>query len=212
MILKTNKIWMCRDIIWLDQSYGDYKGLTKINETIEHLVDIKQEPNITNTNNEGDDDEDLVESVDDDNESSIIQSTEDDDTVQTGTDEEPMKQSRELVGLRAFNNPGRREFIEFSFNTTLDDSEEPEVPNVFKEAWWHKDQIERKEWRDAVRKEFRDMIKRGVWRKVELSSMPKGRKAVGSKWVFKKKKNGVYRARLVALGYSQIPGVDFTEN
>ena len=33
-----------------------------------------------------------------------------------------------------------------------------------------------------------------------------------SKWVFKIKLNGVYRARLVACGYSQIPGVDFTEN
>ena len=27
-----------------------------------------------------------------------------------------------------------------------------------------------------------------------------------------KKKNGVYHAKLVALGYSQVPGVNFTEN
>ena len=31
-------------------------------------------------------------------------------------------------------------------------------------------------------------------------------------WVFKKKRNGVYRARLVGLGYSQILGVDHKDN
>ena len=29
------------------------------------------------------------------------------------------------------------------------------------------------------------------------------------KWVFEIKQNGVFRARLVACGYSQIPGQDF---
>ncbi|MCP4746748.1 MAG: hypothetical protein GY874_11505, partial [Desulfobacteraceae bacterium] len=33
-----------------------------------------------------------------------------------------------------------------------------------------------------------------------------------SKWVFKVKRNGVFRPRLVACGYSKIPGEDFTEN
>ena len=55
-------------------------------------------------------------------------------------------------------------------------------------------------------------IKRKIWDKVPINSVPKERKLIGSKWVFKKKKNGVFRARLCALGYSQIPGVDFTEN
>ncbi|KAG8474280.1 hypothetical protein CXB51_033820 [Gossypium anomalum] len=51
----------------------------------------------------------------------------------------------------------------------------------------------------------------------DLVKLPKGKKTVRCKWVFKKKEGtpGVeelrYKARLVAKGYSQIPGVDFTD-
>ena len=56
------------------------------------------------------------------------------------------------------------------------------------------------------------MIKRGVWRKTRKSEIPKNRRLIGSKWVFKKKGNGVYRARLCGLGYIQVPGLDYKEN
>jgi Reverse transcriptase (RNA-dependent DNA polymerase) len=42
--------------------------------------------------------------------------------------------------------------------------------------------------------------------------LPNGRKLIGNRWVFAEKRNGVYRARLVALGYSQVAGVDFKDN
>ena len=56
------------------------------------------------------------------------------------------------------------------------------------------------------------MIERGVWRKVDRKNIPNNRRLIGNKWVFKIKRDGTYRARLVALGYSQIPGVDYTDN
>ena len=39
-----------------------------------------------------------------------------------------------------------------------------------------------------------------------------GRRLIGSKWIYKEKRDGRFRARLVCLGYSQIPGVDFSDN
>ena len=50
----------------------------------------------------------------------------------------------------------------------------------------------------------------------DLVPFPKGRKPVGSKWVFKKKfyADGSverYKARLVAKGYSQVEGIDYGE-
>ena len=38
------------------------------------------------------------------------------------------------------------------------------------------------------------------------------RTPVGNKWGFTIKQDGRYCARIVALGYTQIPGVDFSEN
>ena len=56
------------------------------------------------------------------------------------------------------------------------------------------------------------MIKRKVWRHTNKSKVPTDRRIIGNKWVFKRKQNGVYRARLVGLGIAQIPGVDHKDN
>ena len=42
--------------------------------------------------------------------------------------------------------------------------------------------------------------------------VPNDRMLIGCKWAFKIKRDGTYRARLVALSYSQVPCVDFTDN
>ena len=55
------------------------------------------------------------------------------------------------------------------------------------------------------------MEQNGVWRKVKRSSIPEGRRCVKHKWVLEIKRSGVFRARLVACGYSQVPGEDFNE-
>ncbi|KAG8478507.1 hypothetical protein CXB51_028390 [Gossypium anomalum] len=69
-------------------------------------------------------------------------------------------------------------------------------------------------WMFAMQEEMESLYKNKTW---DLVKLPKGKKTVRCKWVFKKKEGtpGVekprYKARLVAKGYSQVPGVDFTD-
>ena len=86
------------------------------------------------------------------------------------------------------------------------------IPKNFDEAWYHDCPFQRKLWRDAITKEFDKMKQYQVYKVVKRTTIPKGRKCVKHKWVFDIKRNGVFRARLVACGYSQQPGVDFTES
>ena len=88
----------------------------------------------------------------------------------------------------------------------------PTEPKTFQEAWHYPIENDRNNWRTTIRKGNKSMINRGVWRKTDRAQIPKNRRLIGNKWVFKIKRDGTYKARLVALGYSQIPGVDYTDN
>ena len=59
-------------------------------------------------------------------------------------------------------------------------------PTFFKEAWHHPDAGERSAWRTEIRKEFKDMMDRNVWRHVRINDIPQNRRLIGNKWVFKK--------------------------
>jgi len=44
-----------------------------------------------------------------------------------------------------------------------------------------------------------------------LVDLPKDFKAIGRRWVFRKKDNEQYKAKLVAKGYAQKEGIDYNE-
>jgi hypothetical protein len=64
------------------------------------------------------------------------------------------------------------------------------------------------QWSEACQYEMDALAKNGTW---ELVDLPPSRRAVKSKWVFKLKVDGRYRAWLVAKRFTQIPGLDFDE-
>ena len=67
-------------------------------------------------------------------------------------------------------------------------------------------------WREAILKEFGDITKHKVYRRYARSKIPENKRCVKCKRVFNIKRDGRFRARLVACGYSQVPGINFVEN
>ena len=69
-------------------------------------------------------------------------------------------------------------------------------------------------WKSAMDDEYCSLIGRGTW---EVVDRPRDRKVVSSKWVYALKTNELgqvvrAKARFVAKGFSQVPGVDFNES
>lgn len=82
-----------------------------------------------------------------------------------------------------------------------------QTPRDIQEALQHS------EWAAAVKEEIQALERNGTW---ELSTLPKGKKPVGCKWIFSVKYNADgsvnrYKARLVAKGFTQSYGIDYEE-
>ena len=231
--LKTNKAVLSRDVIWLNKNYGDWKGLSKIDTR--KITDDNEDIDF------GDDYEpktDTIEVISDEpitNEpnDTVMPSTRlirelrglqfNTGAGNPTADEELTRIMDSGTGREETNEPVENAHLvfpnsHFAFiaKETLFNAKETtpayEEPKSFQEAYHHKDPYQREQWRNAIKKEFGDMLKRGVWKNFKRQDMPKDRRCVKCKWVFKVKRTGVFRARLVACGYSQVPGVDFTEN
>ena len=83
-------------------------------------------------------------------------------------------------------------------------------PRTFKQAMKSK---QSESWKTAMQNEYKSLIDHHTW---DLVDLPADANLVGCRWVFKTKykANGEidkYKARLVAQGYSQEPGVDYDE-
>ena len=196
----TKQVIKSRDLIWLNLSYGNWNK-SKSNLKI--------------------DDDDLSDSE-----------APCDDAKNLAVPEEPTPEGTEALKykkvlketskLKSWFNPDPSKYIELQdsggemiverADFALSMIDLVKDPESFEEAYNHTDINKKIKWRHAISKEFEDMKAKGVWEKFNKSEIPNGRNCIKNKWIFKTKRNGIFRARLVACGYSQIPGVDFQES
>ena len=64
------------------------------------------------------------------------------------------------------------------------------------------------QWREGWVSEVDSLARNNTCR---FEVLPPSRQAIGCRWLFKRKEDGHYKAMLVAKGYSQREGVDYTE-
>ena len=219
--IHTRRIILSRDVRWLNIIWKQYKKKSLYARRQVELFLDEEERSLGEERSFG---ESSIEEIEEDESENDGNNTE----VQRrlGIDINMIGARKETLGktrseTRALSSP-RNESMERADLTMEDWIQEtclisavtsgPTKPKTFQEAWHYPIEDEKARWRIAIRKEIRSMIERGVWRKTDRKKIPSNRRLIGNKWVFKLKRDGTYRARLVALGYSQIPGVDYTDN
>lgn len=120
------------------------------------------------------------------------------------------QEASKMTKITTVNEPRRSERIQFKQAHSISPPQNPYEPNTYKQAISCPD---KEKWLIAMETELRSIEENNTWSAVEL---PKGRTAIGCRWVFKIKRGETendikYKARLVAQGFTQKFGVDYDE-
>ncbi|GJY29287.1 ribonuclease H-like domain-containing protein [Tanacetum coccineum] len=113
-------------------------------------------------------------------------------------------ESKVKYGLEIYVGYSKLDSEFFCFVTQLNKTREPKT--YFEGSKYS-------HWTDAMNQEIDALLRNGTWELVEL---PEGRRAIGSKWIYKIKFRSSgeidrYKARLVAQGFRQKEGIDHEE-
>jgi hypothetical protein len=187
----SHKLIISRDVVF-DESSLIKSDLVDVEVRQEHVPQVQQIQLETQPSSEKEEHEEVPEEEDEDAEN--IQETVD------------MPQPSLRRSTRVRNPPTRYDDYVSSVALVSNDGE----PSCYQEAMKVSESVK---WKEAMKEEMDALERNKTWDLVEL---PKDRKVVGCKWVYKLKK-GVddkverYKARLVEKGYSQKEGIDFHE-
>ena len=218
--IHTRRIILSRDVRWLNIIWKQYKKKSIYARRQVELFLDEEERSLEDERSFG---ESSIKEIEDESESNgnnaETQKKIGIDINMIGAREETLGKTRSETKALSSPTNGSMERADLTMEDWIQETclisivtSGPTDPQTVQEAWDCPVQRARDNWRAAIMKELRSMIESGVWRKTDRRKIPNNRRLIGYKWVFKIKRDGTYRARLLALGYSQIPGVDYTDN
>ena len=201
----SRKFIRSRDVIFQERKFYDFGNKQSVS-CYDHK-DVKDVPVAIDAPVAGNsDDEDPERAPDDENANAGNMQ----DMNQVGaTYEENFMEGVRQVGEKRVRRPPARyvEECHVTSNLTADNIDEPS--NVHEAVTGEYSS----EWKSDVESEYNSLLENNTW---DLVPPPENKNVVGSKWVYKVKRNADgsverFKARLVAQGYSQSQGIDYEE-
>jgi len=211
--LSTKAIFTSRDVIFDEQDVGNEQEIGNEQDVRKpqevEFVDTIDENSTHEDDHDDDSDRDDNDENDDRPDDDRVQDQEDVEAIKPEEQDEPneVEEPDEVTHRRS--NRERKQPARYTDYVLLASSLEGE-PTTYTEAMNAPDASK---WEQAAKEEYKSLIKNKTWQLVDL---PRNRKAIGCKWVFKAKRNALgeidrYKARLVAKGFSQTQGIDYDE-
>ena len=223
--LKSKKIFYSRDVIFDESKFkssrkdpGKVEEITEIEEEIEGAVE--KDEGATENQSDIEREEGAAENEGTIEKDENVGEAKNTETVHNNPEGAAEVSEGQIVKIKDADSGKSRETLETRQSTR---EKRPknyygewanitlvQEPSTVKEAL---SSSESEKWKTAMSSEMTSLRENQVWDLVEL---PKGRRAISSKWIFKKKLDADgnverYKSRLVARGFTQKPGIDYDE-
>lgn len=190
-IKKTHSVILSRDVIFQERT-----GIC------DNSTEISLQDNAKEVLNQGKCEEEKENSMGDQKKNLEISDNSDSDDE----DAEPISQ-KQLRNRSLLRKPKRFEDHIMEAESYIS---EDDTPSTYEEAINSKDNLN---WKKAMENEMNSLKENHTW---ELTDLPSGARAISCKWVYRLKTNpdgsiNKYKARVVAKGFSQRQGIDYSE-
>ncbi|CAB3988289.1 Retrovirus-related Pol poly from transposon TNT 1-94 [Paramuricea clavata] len=198
--IESKNFVQSKDVVFYENKFHDFKVVTK--ELIIREDVPEEKLSVDHEQHHDAEDQVPVPTVPD------IEDKENLPAVGESYEESFMKQVENLETKRQRKAP--KKFSPDECNITESLTAENEKPQSISEAL---NDANASKWKQALKEEYNSLISNETW---ELVPPPEGCNVIGSKWVMKIKRDADgnvdrHKARLVAQGYSQTPGIDYEE-